>query len=224
MAGNRTSCYNAGIVGQLCGSNYGSAILGVVGSDYHRTTGNCQWAGYFCGPTCVTGNLNTPHSCITDICTTNIHPIGATTETGIYVAANSCVQLYYDNGIKMKTYSTGIYVYGSVTCSSDCRIKENIQPITSAISKIENLCGVCFDFCNDKNKRIRLGLIAQEVEPIVPEIVQCTDPTKEEKEKYGINDKTYGVNYSGVVPLLIEAIKEQQQEINELKKIIKNQK
>lgn len=87
--------------------------------------------------------------------------------------------------------------------SSDERLKENIHTITDPISKVCSLRGVSFDFTKDKKKQI--GVIAQEVEQVIPEVV-------------GENPDGYkGVQYGNLVGLLIEAIKEQQKQIDELK-------
>ncbi len=90
--------------------------------------------------------------------------------------------------------------------SSDERLKENIQPLQNALKKVTQLRGVSFDFKKDKKKQI--GVIAQEVEKIIPEVV-------------GENPDGYkGVQYGNLVGLLIEAIKEQQEQIDTLKKEI----
>jgi len=153
---------------------------------------------------------------------TNTLTLGAFGKTGYYQGVND-VSLYYNSAVKLCTTNTGICVIGAITCSSDCRIKKNIEPISNALSMITQLCGVCFDSCIDDSASI--GLIAQDVENIVPQVVDYGIPTEDMAKKYNINDcKMYGLNYGGITPLLIEAIKEQQiqitclqQEINELK-------
>ncbi len=87
--------------------------------------------------------------------------------------------------------------------SSDERLKENIHTIENALDKVSALRGVSFDF--KENKQPQIGVIAQEVEKIIPEVV-------------GENPDGYkGVQYGNIVGLLIEAIKEQQKQIEELK-------
>ena len=90
--------------------------------------------------------------------------------------------------------------------SSDERLKENIQPLKNSLDKVTQLRGVSFEFKKDKKQQI--GVIAQEVEKIIPEVV-------------GENPDGYkGVSYGNIVGLLIEAIKEQQEQINQLSKEI----
>ncbi len=89
---------------------------------------------------------------------------------------------------------------------SDESVKENIQPISHALEKIIALRGVKFNFKFDKTKTETIGLIAQEVEKVLPEIVS-------ESEESGLKF----VDYAKVGPVLIEAVKEQQKQIEILK-------
>ena len=90
--------------------------------------------------------------------------------------------------------------------SSDEQLKENISTIENSIDKVNALRGVDFNWKKDGKKQI--GVIAQEVEKILPELVET------------MPDGYKGVHYGNIVGLLIEAIKEQQKEINELKEKI----
>ena len=96
--------------------------------------------------------------------------------------------------------------------SSDKNLKTNITPIENALDKVLSLEGVEFDFISGVNcgylKKHQIGLIAQDVKKVIPEVVGKN------------NDGTLGVSYQHLVAVLIEAIKEQQQEIEELKKIV----
>jgi hypothetical protein len=94
---------------------------------------------------------------------------------------------------------------GSVTSSSDIRLKTNIKKIEDAISKIKNISGYTFNFKNEINKK-HIGLIAQEVEGVLPELVT--------EDHEGLKSVAYG----NLVALIVEAIKEQQHMIDYLKK------
>lgn len=95
--------------------------------------------------------------------------------------------------------------------SSDERLKDNIEVIQGSLDKIGEIRGVEFDW-NDKSpgwaqeRGHDVGVIAQEVQKIIPEIVI------ERKNGY------LGVDYKRIVPLLIESIKELKQEVEILKK------
>ena len=96
-------------------------------------------------------------------------------------------------------------VAGNVTAYSDIRLKENIEVIPDALAKVQQLRGVTFtrNDVEDLEKR-HTGVIAQEVEAVLPEAVSED------------NDGIKNVAYGNMVGLLIEAIKEQQTQINEL--------
>jgi hypothetical protein len=96
--------------------------------------------------------------------------------------------------------------------SSDRNLKTNITQIKNSLSKILQLNGVEFDFIESANSGYlgvhQIGLIAQDVKEIIPEVV-------------GENvDGNLGVSYQHLVALLVEAVKEQQEQINELKRKI----
>jgi len=92
---------------------------------------------------------------------------------------------------------------------SDERLKKNIHTIQNPLEKVTSLRGVTFDFKENDKKQI--GVIAQEVEKIIPEVVQ------ERPDGYK------GVQYENLVALLIEAVKEQQKQINELREKLNEQ-
>jgi hypothetical protein len=95
-----------------------------------------------------------------------------------------------------------VYGKGFIT-SSDRRLKTNIRNIENSISKLEQLNGVHYTWIADQTKD--MGVIAQEVETVFPELVHT------------LENGTKTVNYNGLIPVLIEAIKEQQSQINSLK-------
>lgn len=99
--------------------------------------------------------------------------------------------------------SGSIKASGTVIQGSDGRLKENVEPIPFALDKVETLEGVTYNRIGSEDREP--GFIAQSVKEIIPEVV------------YEDNKGYLGVNYSGVVPYLVEAIKELKQEIQELK-------
>jgi len=89
--------------------------------------------------------------------------------------------------------------------TSDRRLKDNVQTVDSALDKVLKLRGVYFTR-KDSDKR-NLGVIAQEIEEIIPEVVFTGESPEQIKS----------VSYGSIVGLLIEAIKEQQEQIEKLK-------
>jgi hypothetical protein len=96
---------------------------------------------------------------------------------------------------------------GNVTAYSDVRAKENITTIDSAVDKVMALRGVYYTRKDNPGPR-QVGVIAQEVETILPEVVMTDTEGKK------------SVAYGNIVALLIEAMKEQQEMIKELKSTI----
>ena len=111
----------------------------------------------------------------------------------------------------------GDIIANSIAGSSDVRFKHNIFPIQNALQKVMQLQGVTFDWKKSEfpdrtfSDQKTIGFIAQEVEKVLPEVVQS------EKTAEGYK----AVQYDKVVALLVEAIKEQQKEIEALQKEIK---
>jgi hypothetical protein len=95
-----------------------------------------------------------------------------------------------------------LYSYGDVVCnySSDSRMKDNQEPIKNALEDISKLNGTRFIW-NHKGpqpliNKLDMGVIAQDVEKVYPELVTTRD------------NGDLGVNYNGLIPVLIEAVKE----------------
>lgn len=99
---------------------------------------------------------------------------------------------------------------------SDARLKTNIQPLKNALDKVTKLRGISFDFIATKDipltqdKHPQVGMIAQEVENIIPEAVGFNAPVNGTAYRY--------INYDVIIPFLVEAAKAQQKEIQQLKK------
>ncbi|MFT4543594.1 MAG: hypothetical protein ACI9UR_000852 [Bacteroidia bacterium] len=134
---------------------------------------------------------------------------------------NDRVELYYDNLTKLQTTNTGVIVNGKILSDgiseiSDIRFKIAIAPIDDALSSILKMNGVTYDWRRDEfpdknfTETKQYGLIAQEIEQIIPELVN----TDVEGWK--------SIQYTHLMPVLIEALKEQQQIIDSQKQDITN--
>ena len=110
------------------------------------------------------------------------------------------------------SYMIECIVYGgskqTMTAVSEQTDTYNVVTIENALDKILSLRGVEYDR-KDKENKHEVGLIAQEVEKVVPEVVSYSD---------ALDLKS--VSYGNIVGILVEAIKEQQSQINELKNTI----
>ncbi|HAW05916.1 MAG TPA: hypothetical protein DCW83_14620, partial [Saprospirales bacterium] len=106
----------------------------------------------------------------------------------------------------------GIYSTGNITAYSDIRVKENIEVIPNALEKVEQIRGVTFtrnDNTGDSKDKRYAGVIAQEIEKVLPEVVETNE------------EGTKSVAYGNMVGLLIEAVKELKQEVEDLKTQLK---
>jgi hypothetical protein len=106
--------------------------------------------------------------------------------------------------------SGNILSTGDINSNSDIKLKTNIKTITDALEKVLTLRGVEFDRI-DLEGRHQIGVIAQEVEEVFPDLVT---------ENNGIKSVSYG----NITAILIEAIKDQQEQINSLKEEIQSLK
>jgi hypothetical protein len=87
--------------------------------------------------------------------------------------------------------------------NSDERLKDIIEPITSALSSVQSLRAVKYSWKNDADKVPHIGLIAQDVQAVLPEVVQSAKlPLSNDETEY------LTVAYTEVIPLLVAAIKE----------------
>lgn len=93
--------------------------------------------------------------------------------------------------------------------TSDIRTKRNIAALPYGLREVLKMQPVSYQWRNDASNQKKIGLIAQEVQSIVPEVVIGNE-----------KQETLGMNYAELVPVLINAIKQQQQQIEALKKRI----
>lgn len=136
--------------------------------------------------------------------------------TDRYIRAGTDSILFYKGSdINFRVYDTGIAfvrsdlrVGGDVIAfyTSDSRLKQNVSVIENPIEKIKQIRGVSFDWTKESGREgSEVGVIAQEIEKIIPEAVI----TRENGFK--------AVKYDAIIPLLIEAIKSLQSQLEELK-------
>ena len=124
-----------------------------------------------------------------------------------------------ENATNTLSVSGSIESSGNITAfaSSDERLKENIIEIPNSLEKIKQIKGVLFNWKEGYGKvhpygqNKDVGVIAQEVQQILPEIV-----------KENVHNQFLGVRYEKLTPLLLEAIKELSKKVEELEKKLKD--
>jgi hypothetical protein len=137
-------------------------------------------------------------------------------------------------GVGTASPATALHVVGEIVATSevtayysDRRLKENVKTIDNAVEKVLKLNGITYNpnalaesFGFERDVDV-VGLFADEVEAVLPQAVKPApfDQDGEGGSKSGENYKT--VQYEKVVPLLVEAIKEQQKQIAQLTEMVK---
>ena len=128
------------------------------------------------------------------------------TQIDMYVNGNNQFRLEADGD----GHFEGDVIAYSTTIASDERLKENVKVIENPLDKLDQLRGVTFDWIGREDKRSG-GVIAQELEKVMPELVKEVDSLKNE-------DSFKAVDYNGLIGLLIEAVKELSDKCNNCNK------
>lgn len=134
---------------------------------------------------------------------------GITSEHTFYAATGAGTSQYV-----FAVHGDGnIFAPGTFTSTSDARLKKNITPLGATLDKIKELNGYTYNWISPtKDQRQQIGLLAQEVHKLFPQLVT---------EFKGDNDElVLGINYLGLIPVLIEGLKEQQKQIDALQRSI----
>ena len=180
----------------------------------------------------VTGNVKATGSMITG----SNYYFGAT-DSSLLAKDGANIRYMADGIHKFETYSGswtqraqiddgGLDVTGAITATADVtayasdeRLKTNIIVIDSAIQKVKQLRGVTFDWKDDVKEKgfeptasNETGVIAQEVQKVIPDAVVPAP----------FDENYLTVKHEKLIPLLIEAIKEQQEQIEELKQQVQD--
>ena len=142
---------------------------------------------------------------------------------GMYVAADGDARIYLGGG------NGAVSATGNITAyASDGRLKTNVATIENAIDKVKKIRGVTFDWVDNITSEYdfhpasmhETGVIAQEIQEVIPDAVVTAPFNGNYTRKSGTDHNFLTVDKDKIVPLLIEAIKEQQQQIEELQEMI----
>ena len=229
----------AGLIFQYLASGHyqTSIVLGNIGTDLDAGHADLNFDGYLntAKPSTTHGLLLTDQSRLVlsdssvifaangsgttpSICFTSTDDGFYHDTNGINLMVNNAHDFLFKNGGE---FHADADVLAFSTTTSDERLKDDVKTIEFALDKINNLRGVEYVWNKGGRKGQKdLGVIAQEVEKVIPEIVR-------DKEMPLMDDsgKTYKtVDYEKLTAVLIEGMKEQQKQINELKEEIKELK
>jgi hypothetical protein len=175
-------------------------------SVYPDSNGTLSWAGSAGQLFSITNDLTGTIFSVNDI--------SGIPSIEVYANGNISMAEFSGNvGIGTTSATSKLTVNGEVSATdfnstSDRTLKENFLPIENALDKVMKLSGWTYNFKSDTNKKRHAGLVAQDLLEVLPEAV-TGEPGN------------YRVAYNNIIGLLIEAIKEQQEQIEELKRINK---
>jgi hypothetical protein len=122
--------------------------------------------------------------------------------TAIYMGEDSGAKVYAGEG----NFTGNMTIGGDVVVSSDARLKANIVSLGSTLAKLLLIDGKTYTMKKDGKQKI--GVLAQDIQKVFPELVTTDDK------------KMLAVNYQGLVPVLINALKEQNDKISRLEKLV----
>ncbi|UYE96853.1 virion structural protein [Cyanophage S-TIM66] len=199
---------NGGKLDAFAGIYVSGASLTLANTELDFTTANHKYIDFY------TNNGNTVNFRMPN--NSNVF------HTGIQMVKAGAVNLYHNNTVKFYTTSTGTFTNG-IQGSSDARLKTNVITVPNALDKVRAMRGVKFNWIEDG--RADYGVIAQEAETVVPELVgdhetkkltQAGSLKKRPDDSDYITTTEKGFSYMSMVGILIEAIKEQQATIDSL--------
>ena len=135
--------------------------------------------------------------------------------TGIAVygqSSNGALAGRFDGPVQVNgtLAATGNVCAANIPCSSDSRLKLNVTGLNYGLDQLLRLRPVSWHWKSAPEGRLQMGLVAQEVEPVMPELVlKDADATK-----------PLGLNYMALLPVMVKAAQEQQAQIHEQQKLI----
>lgn len=215
--------------------NSGSNIFGDAASDVHIFTGSIvteqaitgsdlrinDWGSVSASLSSIESSISTDYNNLTNVPSGIVSSslVSSVSQGTLRQVINGGAPTDVDLGLESTDSPTfaGLTVNGNITAtgditayySSDERLKDNIQLIPNAVEKIQQIKGVSWDWNELSDKEGHdVGVIAQDLEKVLPELVTTRDTGYK------------AVRYDKIVALLIEAVKEQQKELNELRSFI----
>lgn len=143
---------------------------------------------------------------------------------GISAAFVPLTDIAYSLGNATNRWTT-VYAQNGTINTSDLRDKQNIKPIAYGLESLMKLNPVSYEWKNGSiGSGAKLGLIAQEVMKVIPEVVKTHETVITDEASKQTMEKEmdrYGIYYSDLIPLLIKSIQEQQQKITTLEARLK---
>jgi hypothetical protein len=131
--------------------------------------------------------------------------LGNADVTEIYMAQDKGAKVWAGDA----EFSGTVTIGTDLNITSDSRLKDNIKPLGSTISKLQEIEGKTYMLKRDQSGASKIGVLAQDVQTVFPELVAEG------------SDGVLSVNYTGLIPVLINAINEQDAKIEKLQEMIR---
>ena len=144
------------------------------------------------------GQYNSVNSAVTS----NGNATSFDTDNAAFVIGNGTASNAVSDAFVVR-FNGNATLSGDLTINSDERLKDNIQPLGSTLNKLHQIEAKTYSLKKDEEHTPKIGVLAQEVQAVFPELVT-----------EGV-DGILSVNYQGLVPVLINAINEQQLKMSE---------
>jgi hypothetical protein len=243
--GSFTGSFNGSFTGAFTGNLTGTSSWASLTNDYtinYNNNTNSSFQILWGSGTRAYGNGNVTVNPNTGYVTANSYVasdwfrssgtsgwFNSTYEGGIWMYDSTWVRTYNNKSFFVgNTGASSIATTGDVTAFfSDERLKEKISNVDNALDKVLSLNGFYYKNNNFAksvgytDEDLQLGLSAQEIQKVAPEIVKLAPFDMETDKEGNITSKSgenyLTVNYAKLVPILVEAIKDQQKQIEELK-------
>lgn len=203
----------AGLTAVRIGNTSGTGSTSNVALDFFRNTAvNTDWRIYNIGANLTVGNS------VDDLATVN----------DLYQFQGARFMPMTDATLNLgqgtNRWNTLFASNGTIN-TSDAREKKNIQNIAYGLKEILQLRPVSFEWKKDDGSGTKLGLIAQELQQVLPETVRDWDwETNEQGIRTKVTSPVMGVYYSDIIPVLVKAVQEQQDVIEKQKTEIESLK
>lgn len=196
------------------------ALLGVASSDYLSINHNSEYVNgtrvggpvTIYGDTTITGDIHSSGNKIRDAnggwirTYNNTGWYNGTYGGGWYMTDSSWIRAYANKSV----HTGGNMRAGAFLYNSDIRLKENITPFHTDLNKLANVKTYRYNYRTDKRKEPHIGVMAQEIQKIYPELV------KEDENGY------LSVDYPALVPVLLDAINSLNERLNRIEQKTKS--
>lgn len=194
----------AGLTAVRIGNTSATGSTSNVALDFFRNSdANTDWRIYNVGPNLSIGNSGDDLDTVNEL---------YQFQAGRFIPMNDASMNLGQTGFRWNT----VFASNGIINTSDVRQKKNIQNLSYGLKDLMQLRPVSFEWIKDDGSGSKLGLIAQELQKVIPEVVRDWDWAEDEKgNKTKQPVAALGVYYSDLIPVLIKSVQEQQQLIEQ---------